>query len=321
MSYASIEITEVGEPEFPLIQVLRDTIFGAYGHRHSSPFAEQAEGKPDLIALIAHLEGNPVGYKVGYRENPGLFYSWTGGVLPDYRTFGVARRMQDYQHGLLRGRGYRAVAFSTFNKFREMLLFGLSTGFVPVGVDLKPENEIAIKFRKDLTRPDPERPAPSTPASDLHVESVSPIFHGQIAALSSAAGDPATEEQVDAEMAHPGSLALLAYISGKPVGFAVARPELPELPLSGATPYAIRLLGVDSANPLRGVGSALMARLIETARQARCASVRVGVRHDRVPALRMLIKSGFDVLGVMHHDSPRGPTVVHLELPIGSARQ
>ena len=45
----------------------------------------------DVLALIAHLEGNPVGYKIGYYDKPGLYYSWSGGVLKDYRGQGVAR--------------------------------------------------------------------------------------------------------------------------------------------------------------------------------------------------------------------------------------
>ncbi len=154
MSYTQIEISEVGRDEYPLMQVLRDTIFGQYGHRLSETIVSGAEGKQDLIALIAHLEGNPVGYKIGYRMGATHFHSWTGGILADYRRQGVGRRMQNYQHAMLRGRGYKTVGFTTFNKFREMILFGLSSGFQPVGIELKVENEISINFRKDLTGED-----------------------------------------------------------------------------------------------------------------------------------------------------------------------
>jgi hypothetical protein len=92
---------------------------------------------------------------VGYRYKPGRYYSWTGGVLPDYRRGGVARRMQEWQHAWCRSRGYKFVQFNTFNKFRNMLLFGLATGFVPIGIDYRREKEISIKFEKDLSLPDP----------------------------------------------------------------------------------------------------------------------------------------------------------------------
>jgi GNAT superfamily N-acetyltransferase len=155
MAYAQIDISEVGQAEYPLIKVLRDTIFGAYGHRFAASFDEEIAGRQDVLALIAHLEGNPVGYKLGYRYKPGRYQSWTGGVLPDYRRSGIAKRMQQWQHAWCRSRGYRYVQFNSFNKFKEMLLFGLSSGFVPIGVDLRPENELSIKFQKDLSLPDP----------------------------------------------------------------------------------------------------------------------------------------------------------------------
>src|SRR5215212_4475809 len=99
MGYGQIDISEVGPAEYPLIRVLRDTIFGEFKHRYAVPFEDGIKGKEDVLALIAHLEGNPVGYKVGYRERPGQYYSWTGGVLPDYRGQGLARQMQAWQHG------------------------------------------------------------------------------------------------------------------------------------------------------------------------------------------------------------------------------
>jgi hypothetical protein len=62
--------------------------------------------------------------------------------------------MQEWQHGWLRSRGYRAVFFNSFNKFRSMLLFGLSSGFVPMGIIYRELGEISIKFTKDLSKPD-----------------------------------------------------------------------------------------------------------------------------------------------------------------------
>jgi hypothetical protein len=48
-----------------------------------------------------------------------------------------------------------------------MLKFGLDTGFIPTGVDLSPEGELSIRFRKDLTQPDlPPRESAPAPISD-----------------------------------------------------------------------------------------------------------------------------------------------------------
>lgn len=39
--------------------------------------------KPHLI-LVAYINQKAVGYKVGYQDG-NTFYSWVGGVLPNYR--------------------------------------------------------------------------------------------------------------------------------------------------------------------------------------------------------------------------------------------
>jgi len=312
MSYAAIEITEVGPPEYPLIQVLRDSIFAPYNHRLSSTFIEQAEGKPDLLALIAHLEGNPVAYKVGFRESPGVFYSWTGGVLPDYRGEGIARRLQEYQHGILRSRSYRAVRFDTFNKFREMLLFSLRTGFAPMSLELRPENEISIKFRKDLTQPDPARPPRFAPAA-VHVESVSPNFHGLIADLCTRSHRPANEGQIDREMAQANGLALVAYLDNLPVGFAIGRSRSAGESAFSEPTFDIRLLGVDPAHQRRGVGTALLLRQRDFAHATGHSSIRMMIPNDHAPALRLLIRNAFHITGMAHRNEPRGPFEVELQ--------
>jgi GNAT superfamily N-acetyltransferase len=151
MSYAAIHITEVGSAEYPLLSTLRDSIFGPAGHRFSLPIDAALDGQRDALALIAHLEGNPVGFKIGFRSSPIAYHSWVGGVLPDYRRQGVAGRMQEWQHAFARSRGYKSVYFNTFNRFREMMIFGLDSGFLPVAVERRPEGELSIKFSKDLS--------------------------------------------------------------------------------------------------------------------------------------------------------------------------
>src|SRR3954467_6252079 len=124
MSYTTIDITEVGPPEYPLITVLRDTIFAEHHHVYHTSFEDMVRDRQDVICLMAHLEGNPVGYKAGYRDRPGTYYSYSGGVLKDYRGQGIARRLQAMQHGMIKARGYTSVYYNTFNKFRNMLLLG-----------------------------------------------------------------------------------------------------------------------------------------------------------------------------------------------------
>ena len=144
-------VTEVGLAEYPLLDVLRESIFGEFEHRSLSSFAEILEGQRDVLALIAYLEGNPIGFKVGCGSRPGVYHSRSGGVLKDYRRLGLGRRMQEWQHGFARSRGYKRVFFNTFNHFRGMMLFGLKSGFTPVGIEWRELGVMSICFSWELS--------------------------------------------------------------------------------------------------------------------------------------------------------------------------
>ena len=50
------------------------------------------------LSLIAEIENQSVGFKIGYdRFKDGSFYSWMGGVLPEFRKKGVASALADFQ--------------------------------------------------------------------------------------------------------------------------------------------------------------------------------------------------------------------------------
>jgi GNAT superfamily N-acetyltransferase len=304
--YSQIDISEVGPAEYPLMAVLRDTIFGEFNHHYSARLEEQAKDRNDVLALIAHLEGNPVGYKIGYHDRPGLYYSWSGGVLKEYRGQGLAKRMQDWQHAWLRARGYRMVHFGSFNKFRPMLQFGLATGFVPTGLDLSPEGELSIKFRKDLTQGDPSH-RPRLPRAGVHVESVGPNYHGLVAQLASQTFEATTEEEIDRAMAHPNSLALVAFVDQKPVGFAVGHGRI-----ASRQTFEIKLLAVLPAHRERGIAAALLRHVRSATTPDH--SIRLESAPDNVPMIRACLNVGFDITGMIH-DPRRRSNLLVLETP------
>ncbi len=89
--------------------------------------------KPNLISCIAYIEGAAVGYKVGYEMTSRLFYSWMGGVLPEYRHQGIATKLMAEQHRLVKEQGYKVVRTYTENQYRDMLLLNIRWGFDVVG--------------------------------------------------------------------------------------------------------------------------------------------------------------------------------------------
>ncbi|MBN7811429.1 GNAT family N-acetyltransferase [Algoriphagus sp. H41] len=87
------------------------------------------------LALVAERDGELLGFKVGYQsETPDTFYSWMGGVRPEFRKHGVADGLADYQEAWARKKGFKSVFFKTRNRFPAMICFGLSRGFRIIGV-------------------------------------------------------------------------------------------------------------------------------------------------------------------------------------------
>lgn len=82
------------------------------------------------LALVAENQEGLLGFKVGYQsETPDAFYSWMGGVLPEFRKHGVADALAEYQEKWARVQGFKSIFFKTRNRFPAMICFGLSRGF------------------------------------------------------------------------------------------------------------------------------------------------------------------------------------------------
>lgn len=59
------------------------------------------------LILIAKINDEAVGYKVGYELSSGSFYSWLGGVLPQFRKLGIATKLREYQESWAKSSGYK----------------------------------------------------------------------------------------------------------------------------------------------------------------------------------------------------------------------
>ncbi|MEI3604824.1 GNAT family N-acetyltransferase [Pseudogracilibacillus sp. SE30717A] len=87
------------------------------------------KNKPKLLFNIALYDQKVVGFKIGYELDNNKFYSWLGGVHPDYRKHGIALTLMEKQHEYLRGNGYKVVQTKTMNKWRNMLILNIKNGF------------------------------------------------------------------------------------------------------------------------------------------------------------------------------------------------
>lgn len=126
MARASFEIREVESWD----EMARaDAAIPEFQRVHpAEQFQARLEGRP-FLALLAYQDDGIAGYKIGYAETESRFYSWVGGVHPDFRGRGLARQLLRRQEDWCRTMGYRSLCVKSENRFRGMLIFLLKEGY------------------------------------------------------------------------------------------------------------------------------------------------------------------------------------------------
>ena len=82
------------------------------------------------LILTAYDDHNPIAFKIGYhRHSDGSFYSWMGGVLPNYRRKGIANNLADHQETWAKKKGYNSIKLQTRSKHNAMLALAINRGF------------------------------------------------------------------------------------------------------------------------------------------------------------------------------------------------
>jgi GNAT superfamily N-acetyltransferase len=141
----AVRIVEVDQSSLDVIRTLNFTVFDE--ERVINTFDRE-----DLLILLAYVDDVPVGFKIGYRENRYSFYSAKGGVLPEYRRKGLARRMLYDMMERVRQKGFTRFAFDTFpNRNPGMAILALNEGFRIVKADFNTVyRDYRLRFEKKL---------------------------------------------------------------------------------------------------------------------------------------------------------------------------
>jgi GNAT superfamily N-acetyltransferase len=92
------------------------------------------------LPLIADMDNKQIGFKIGYdRYKDGSFYSWMGGVLPEFRQKKVASKLADFQENWALKNGYISIQLKTRKKHKAMIDFSLKRNFLII--DKKPMDD------------------------------------------------------------------------------------------------------------------------------------------------------------------------------------
>ena len=114
-------------------------------------YSKRLDSTTHLI-LTAYDDHNPIAFKIGYqRHSDGSFYSWMGGVLPNYRRKGIANNLADHQEILAKKNGYNSIKMQTRKKHKTMLALAISRGFQITRIIEKiPDSNTRIWMNKPL---------------------------------------------------------------------------------------------------------------------------------------------------------------------------
>lgn len=95
------------------------------------------ENMPDVTVFAATKETHLVGFKAGYATAEDRYYSWLGGVDPDFRGLGIAKELMTRQHQWLSGSRFRLLETHVEQDNERMIQLNLDGGLNVVGLFLK----------------------------------------------------------------------------------------------------------------------------------------------------------------------------------------
>lgn len=137
----------IGPKEVEQIASLKEIGGGEWDEKW---FSSNVCNHTKTLLATAEVEGRIVGYKLGWEEDAWSFYSWLGGVLPEYRGIGIAKALMEAQHSWCREKGYHKVVTKTQNRWREMLILNIKSGFQIIGTHESSHGGLKIVMEKDL---------------------------------------------------------------------------------------------------------------------------------------------------------------------------
>lgn len=101
--------------------------------------------------FLAHTDGRPVGFSIGYESEPGLYYYWLSAVLADYQRRGIGKMLLHAQIEAAREREFDAIWFAADNEAVDMIIIGLHEGFRIVRAEYSAQHEcVMVHMQKSL---------------------------------------------------------------------------------------------------------------------------------------------------------------------------
>lgn len=154
----SLEITNTTTLDDQQISELKPLIELVFGEWNAPWFESHRKNHNNFFLSKAYIESQLVGFKLGYQENHRTFYSWIGGVHPEFRRLGIASELLTAQHQWCSAQGFERIRTKSQNRFKGMMLLNLKHGFEIVGTQGSSDGGgLKVIFEKSLIKKNPNQ--------------------------------------------------------------------------------------------------------------------------------------------------------------------
>lgn len=142
--------TFIGFPKPKQLQEIIDLYVAIFPDADITFFNNRLKENPNSFLVIAYQSNKHVAFKLGYPYSNNTFYSWIGGVLPDYRNQKIATTLLHVMEEYALNYGFKKLRSKSMNRFKPMIILNLKSGFDIVKVYTNSKEQTKIVFEKNL---------------------------------------------------------------------------------------------------------------------------------------------------------------------------
>jgi len=142
--------TVFGNSDETLIQELLKIYTTIFEDADIDFFKDRFNENPKITSVLAYYKQELIGFKIGYLYNEDTFYSWVGGVLPNYRRQGIANKLAEQQELSAKTQGFKKLRTKSMNQYKPMMILNLKRRFDIVDIYTNAKGQTKIIFKKNL---------------------------------------------------------------------------------------------------------------------------------------------------------------------------
>ena len=139
-----------GNTDTVILQKLLSVYSSIFEDSDSSFFKDRFHKHSQITSILAYNKDELIGFKIGYPYGDNTFYSWIGGVLPNYRQQGIANELAEQQEIVAKSHGFKKLRTKSMNQFKPMIILNLKRGFDINEVYTNKNGQTKIIFEKEL---------------------------------------------------------------------------------------------------------------------------------------------------------------------------